>query len=40
MGEDYPRTLIELERRFADDEACRQYLFALRWPQGFACSAC
>ena len=31
---------MELERRFADDEACRQYLFALRWPQGFACSAC
>jgi transposase-like protein len=31
---------MELEQRFADDEACRQYLFALRWPQGFACSAC
>ena len=40
MGEDYPRTLMELEQRFADDEACRQYLFGLRWPQGFACSAC
>src|SRR6516225_6595258 len=31
---------MELEQRFADDEACRQYLFGLRWPQGFECSAC
>src|SRR6266545_1973326 len=28
---------MELEERFADDEACREYLFALRWPEGFAC---
>lgn len=38
--EDYPRTLIELERRFATEEACRAYLFALRWPQGFTCAGC
>src|SRR5580704_11058861 len=31
---------MELEQRFADDEACRQYLFGLRWPQGIECSAC
>src|SRR6516162_4144975 len=31
---------MELERRFADDEACRQYLFGLRLPQGFECSVC
>src|ERR1700689_4453416 len=30
---------MELEQRFADAEACRQYLFGLRWPQGFECSA-
>jgi hypothetical protein len=23
--EDYPRPLMELERRFATDEACREY---------------
>lgn len=40
MAEDYPRTLLELERRFSDDSACRAYLFALRWPEGFACPAC
>jgi len=38
--EDYPRTLLELEQRFAVPEACRQYLFALRWPQGFVCPSC
>ena len=40
MVEDYPRTLLELEKRFGDDEACRQYLFALRWPDGFVCPRC
>jgi transposase-like protein len=40
MAEDYPRTLMELERRFADDPACRAYLFALRWPAGFVCPRC
>ena len=38
--EDYPRTLLELERRFSTDAACRQYLFALRWPSGFVCPRC
>jgi hypothetical protein len=40
MAEDYPRTLLELERRFGDEANCRAYLFALRWPQGFVCPAC
>jgi transposase-like protein len=40
MVEDYPRTLMDLERRFADDQACRAYLFALRWPAGFICPRC
>jgi transposase-like protein len=40
MAEDYPRTILELERRFASDEACREYLFQLRWPEGFICPRC
>ena len=40
MAEDYPRTALELERRFSDEEACRRYLFALRWPDGFVCPRC
>jgi transposase-like protein len=38
--EDYPRTLSELEDRFTSDRACREYLFSLRWPDGFACPWC
>ena len=40
MTEDYPRTLPELERRFSTDDACREYLVALRWPQGWTCPRC
>lgn len=38
--EDYPRTLSDLEARFSTEDACRAYLFQLRWPDGFACDRC
>lgn len=38
--EDYPRTIGELEARFGTEQACREYLFALRWPEGFVCPRC
>jgi transposase-like protein len=37
---EYPRTIVELEERFDSDDACHQYLFALRWPEGFLCPRC
>jgi transposase-like protein len=37
---DYPRTLAELEKLFSDEQACRDYLFSLRWPDGFRCPKC
>ena len=40
MDEDYPRTLLELERRFSSEEACIEYLAALRWPAGWVCPRC
>lgn len=40
MIEDYPKTLLELEKQFATDEQCRAYLMALRWPEGFVCPSC
>ena len=40
MIETYPPTLLELERRFASEEACQAYLFALRWPDGWTCTRC
>lgn len=38
--EDYPRTLQEFEARFSTEGGCRQYLFQLRWPEGFRCPRC
>ena len=38
--EDYPRTLVDLDKRFRNEEACRRYLSALRWPEGFRCPRC
>jgi transposase-like protein len=38
--ESYPKTMLELERRFTTDLECRAYLFALRWPNGFVCPRC
>lgn len=31
---------MEFERRFAGDEACREYLASLRWAEGFVCPQC
>jgi transposase-like protein len=33
-------TILEFQRRFGTEEACREYLFASRWPEGFACPRC
>jgi transposase-like protein len=38
--EDYPRTLAEFEASFPTEAACRDYLFRLRWPDGFRCPRC
>ncbi len=37
---DFPRTLPDFQRRFAEEEACREYLAASRWPDGFQCVRC
>ena len=38
--EDYPRNLSEFDTWFASEEACREYVFKLRWPDGFCCPQC
>ena len=40
MSEDFPKTLLELERRFSCEGACAEYLAALRWPGGWVCPRC
>ena len=32
--------LAEFETRFAGEQACREYLCQLRWPEGFRCPRC
>jgi transposase-like protein len=32
--------LLEFQQRFGDEEACRAYLVASRWPDGFRCPRC
>lgn len=36
----YPLTVLEFEKRFATEDACKQYLQDLRWPGGFQCPRC
>lgn len=38
--EDYPKAILEFEQRFATEQDCRDYLFQLRWPDGFCCPRC
>ena len=36
----FPWTLLEFEKQFSSDEACRAYLEKVRWPDGFICPQC
>lgn len=38
--EDYPRNIMEFEERFNSEKSCREYLFQIRWPDGFKCPRC
>ena len=37
---DLPRSIVEFQRRFADEADCLDYLAWSRWPEGFRCPAC
>lgn len=38
--EDFPKNLVEFDRQFRTEEACRLYLERVRWPGGFCCPGC
>jgi transposase-like protein len=38
--EHYPKTILEFKKQFLDEEACREYLCQIRWPDGFICPRC
>jgi len=37
---EYPTTFDEFIKRFLTEEQCREYLYHLRWPNGFECPKC
>ena len=36
----FPKSILQFQEQFATDEACWQYLFDSRWPEGFNCPKC
>jgi len=36
----FPTNLIDFDRRFPNEESCREYFEQLRWPNGFNCPRC
>jgi len=38
--EQYPKDFVEFLEQFKDEESCRQYLFELKWAEGFCCPKC
>jgi hypothetical protein len=37
---DFPKSLLEFERRFPDEAACAEWLLEHRWGRGFLCPGC
>lgn len=40
MTEDFPKNEVDFDNRFSSEQACFDYLFQLRWPEGFHCPHC
>ena len=40
INEDFPKSEIEFHERFSDPNACYEYLFHQKWPDGFICTKC
>lgn len=38
--DNYPKTMLEFEKRFSDEKSCREYLQQIRWEEGFICPYC
>jgi transposase-like protein len=37
---DFPKSLLEFQQWFPNEEACVNYLYKSRWPDGFVCPIC
>jgi hypothetical protein len=38
--DDYPTSIAAMEKRFATQDDCLNYLAGLRWPSGYVCPGC
>lgn len=38
--DEYPKTPAEFDALFCSEEACREYVIRLRWPEGIVCPRC
>ena len=36
----FPKSLLEFQRMFPDEQSCINYLEQARWPDGFVCPSC
>lgn len=36
----FPRNILEFQAKFSDEQACLDYLFQCRWPDGYRCPRC
>ncbi|MBC7594389.1 IS1595 family transposase [Cryobacterium algoritolerans] len=37
---DFPRSILAFQEWFVDEQACLDYLYESRWPEGFTCPRC
>lgn len=40
MSQQFPRSMVEFEDTFSTESDCRDYLFSVRWPDGWRCPSC
>jgi len=40
LTEDFPKSQVEFDARFNNEKACQDYLFNMKWPDGFECRKC
>ena len=40
MAQQKPMTILEFQEKFSTEEACREHLYKMRWPEEFVCPKC
>lgn len=40
MAQQEKLSLLEFQKRFSNEDACREHLFKHKWPNGYICEKC